>query len=73
MWPRMPRRRRRPSPEEVPVEINTEKKTVLSWYGSDMELRQRNYEGGVRTDDVVTTMLRNQQLPLLQYQKERES
>ena len=71
-WPRHPL---------VSVQINTEKKTVISEYDSDMELREQNYEGDEDEDsgeelsdgerDVVTTMPRNRRLRLLKYQQER--
>ena len=81
-WPLLRvRRMRQLSAEEVPVQINTEKKTVVSEYDSDLELRERSYEGDKEHDsgaessdgehDVITTMPRNRRLRLLQYQRER--
>ena len=81
-WPLIRvRRTRQLSAEDVPIQINTEKKTVLSEYDSDMELREQNYDADKDDDsgkessdgehDVVITMSRNRRLRLLKYQQER--
>ena len=81
-WPLIRvRRTRQLSAEDVPIQINTEKKTVLSEYDSDMELREHNYDADKDDDsgkessdgehDVVITMSRNRRLRLLKYQQER--